>query len=134
VRAARNEEPERETKNEEHEMADLTCQSCAASFPDTELFCPACGTAVIPQLSTAEVGKLQSRHKEMPGIIRRGGLVGFLVGIALIPLALLVYWPTDLDLQRSWVTALAAGVLLGLLGGTIAGFLIHRRREANAKK
>jgi hypothetical protein len=114
-------------------MPDLTCQSCGAGFPDTELFCPSCGTAVIPQLSTAEVGKLTSPHKEMPGVVRRGSLLGLVIGIALAGSALLFYWPEDPEVERTYLPTLAAIVLLGLLAGTVAGFVIHRRRAANEK-
>src|SRR5262245_19035080 len=115
-------------------MADLTCQSCGAGFPETELFCPACGTAVIPQLSRAEVGRMQSQYKEMPGVIRSGSLLGLLAGVTLTAPLLLFYWPEDPDLERTYLPALAALVLFSLLAGTVAGIVIHRRRSAGAKK
>src|SRR5262245_24927853 len=114
-------------------MPDLTCQSCGAGLPETELFCPACGAAVIPQLSKAEVGRMQSQYKEMPGVIRRGSLLGLLAGVALTAPLLLFYWPKDPDLERTYLPALAAVVLFSLLAGTALGIVIHRR-SAGAKK
>jgi hypothetical protein len=87
-----------------------TCGQCWQSFDDQELLCPYCGTAVIPQLSKAELRLETMKAREGPrNAILAGTGLGLVLGIGLLVIAIF---------RGEATPAHGAGILLlGMFGG-----------------
>jgi len=116
------------------------CDACKADATD-ELFCPACGAAVIPQQTKAEIRRAEERERTRhQGMIRGASAIGTLIG-ACIGLYLFVEYdpPKGATAGRSgWGCFLAFfpfyGAALGRGLGAALSILRARRREASGRR
>jgi len=63
----------------------MICASCSAEVPEGAFLCPACGTAVIPQITEMQQrsARLGTRGNSNSRWLIRGGWIGFAIGAVL---------------------------------------------------
>jgi hypothetical protein len=104
----------------------MKCSQCDTFVPDTELFCPGCGAATIPQATRTE---LQSRIDKRDATSNRWsyrlGTWGFLAGIPLSVLSVViaVAGPADVIGPGACFTLLFAPLVTGTVGAVIGTLL-----------
>ncbi|MBX9679388.1 MAG: hypothetical protein K2X38_11550 [Gemmataceae bacterium] len=115
------------------EAVPIRCETCGADVTD-ELFCPACGAAVIPQKTKAQnrMAELQERARHQ-AITRMGLAMGFFVGACIGLYLFTTYSGAKEGASRSgWGCFLAFfpfyGAALGGGLGAAVSMLRHRRR------
>jgi hypothetical protein len=114
------------------------CEQCGADVTD-ELFCPACGAAVIPQKTKSQnrMAELKERTRHHP-ITRVGLMMGFFVG-ASIGLYLFTRYDAPKEAQSNragWGCFLAFFPFYGAaIGGGLGAIvsMLRDRRASNRK-
>jgi hypothetical protein len=104
----------------------MKCSQCDTFVPDTELFCPDCGAATIPQASRTELqSRLDKRDASTNRWAYRLTVWGFLGGIPLSLLAIGLAFSVRPDVlgPLACFTLLFAPLVTGLVGGSIGTLL-----------